>query len=365
MSSRSLFDETIEAGTEILIKVKNKRSSVARLILSHVQGKQYVVLTPSGEIVLDDFSDVATAAIRDASSRSIPLGMGKVTEDFDELPSSDEFNALADQGDELAEKTRAESPGNVVQSAQPALVRKTAVLLAPPPTSGSVAAPLSGGLGALASALGGITPLAPKASTAAVVGSDAIEADARVLAVRYDNQGQRFRDFRDCVNLTTTPAWADWPITGPRTATWCLKWMLHRAGSPLGWHQQWVQLGRLSEEDPVVRAHEFACRGLETGACYDQLDLGALACFEIFARQLQTCEDLLSHKFHETDDGSSADLYLMSGAQHKSQLCISPELRAFTATETSKRYAIMKERRKAREERVLAQPKHKAGGGKG
>jgi hypothetical protein len=229
-------------------------------------------------------------------------------------------------------------------------------------SSGPKSAPLSGGLGALASALGEVVPSGPSASEAPGPSGDITEADARVLAVKYDNQGQRFRDFRDCVSLTNTPQWTDWPVTGPRTVVWCLKWMLHRAGSPLGWHQQWVQLGKLSDKDPIVRSHEFACRGIESAACYDQLDLGALACFEIFARQLQTCEDLLSHKFHETEDAASSDLYLMSGALHSSELCICPELRAFTATETSKKYAIMKERRKAREERVLAQPKAKSGG---
>ena len=96
--------------------------------------------------------------------------------------------------------------------------------------------------------------------------------------------------------------------------------MLHRAGSPLSWHSRWVQLGRLTPSDPLVLSHEFACRALEAGACYDQIDLGALAMYEILARQLQTCEDLLSHKFFESKDDAHADLFLMNGAQSKSQL---------------------------------------------
>ena len=47
----------------------------------------------------------------------------------------------------------------------------------------------------------------------------------------------------------------------------------------------------------------------------------------------------------------------MSGARNRAQLCIAPELRTWLATEQAKNNALLKERRKAREEQVLAQPK--------
>ena len=163
--------------------------------------------------------------------------------------------------------------------------------------------------------------------------------------------------------MTTTPEWGDWPVTGPRTTLWVLKWIMHRAGTPLNWHLQWVQLGKLNPADPIVLSHEFACRALESAVTYDQLDTGSLAAFEIIARQLQTCEDVLSFKFYDPREDQTADLFLMTGAQHKSQLCISPELKAFSASETQKEAAVLKERRKAKEERVPARPKSQAGKG--
>ena len=111
--------------------------------------------------------------------------------------------------------------------------------------------------------------------------------------------------------------------------------------------------------------HEFSCRALETSACYDQIDIGALATCEILARQLQTAKDLLSHKFIDTRDDSNLDLFLMTGAQNKTELCICLALRAYLATETQKEAAILKERRKAKEERILAQPKKNTGRGQG
>ena len=46
-------------------------------------------------------------------------------------------------------------------------------------------------------------------------------ADARVLAVRYDEQGKRYRQFKDSLPLLVEHQWADdWPLTGARTGKW-------------------------------------------------------------------------------------------------------------------------------------------------
>jgi len=54
------------------------------------------------------------------------------------------------------------------------------------------------------------------------------------------------------------------------------------------------------------------------------------------------------------------DYHIMSGLKNRSALCICPELRSYMSLETAKESAILKERRKAREERTLAHPKGKA-----
>ena len=86
----------------------------------------------------------------------------------------------------------------------------------------------------------------------------------------------------------------------------------------------------------------------------------------MIARQLQICEDRLAHRFEDAA-GDRQDYLLMSGAAHRSQLCICPELTTWIATETQKETAVLKERRKARDERVLPGPKKgaKKGGGDG
>ena len=112
---------------------------------------------------------------------------------------------------------------------------------------------------------------------------------------------------------------------------------MSRAGSPLGWHAQWKAAGRLQDTEANVIAHESACRVLETAMCYDQLNVAGLAAFELVARQLQIGEDKLSHRFvDDVGNDHQGDYSLMSGSSHRSQLCISPQLKAWIVGEFQK-----------------------------
>ena len=148
---------------------------------------------------------------------------------------------------------------------------------------------------------------------------------------------------------------------------WVLKWIQRRGTTPLGWHSQWKASGRLQDHEANVQQHESACRVLETSLCYDQINIATLASFELISRQLQIAEERLSHRFEDpSSDLVQEDYFLMSGAPHKSHLCVSPELRAWIAKERGQEASVLKERRKAREERLLARPKKTPkGGGRG
>ena len=139
--------------------------------------------------------------------------------------------------------------------------------------------------------------------------------------------------------------------------------MLQKNGSPLSWHQTWKSNGKLNDSDPVMLHHEAQCRFLGTAACYDQLDLCTIACGELVCRQRQIGEEKLADRFEDGKDQLS-DYYQMAGATHRSQLCICPALKEWCAEEARKETAVLKERRKAREERALARPNKAGKGGK-
>ena len=234
-------------------------------------------------------------------------------------------------------------------------LKKPEVAKAPALHADSSKGGLSGGLGALASALG--KPSADYQHGSGANSDNDDSGDVRTLPVLYDRQGQRFREFRQAASQCEHHSFAaDWPIPGPSTVMWVIKWMVARGGTPLAWHAAWKTNGRLQDSEAAVLHHESNCRILETILCYDQVNAGALAGLELVCRQIQICEDKLAHRFDDTQGDAGSDYYLMSGAQSRSQLCICLELRAWIASEVQKESSVLKERRKAREERVLAHP---------
>ena len=228
--------------------------------------------------------------------------------------------------------------------------------------STSAPAPISGGLAALAKAIGGgVAPpevIHPDKSIGA-------SADARVLAVEYDQQGQRFRCFRDAVTISEEVKWVDWPVPGKiMTVLWCLRFMLNRAGTPTLWHQTFVALGKLNPNDHQVVFHDAMCRIIETAMCYDQINSPCLASMELVCRQIQCIEERYKDKFCGGDTAGTGSLehHLMAGIQSRSQLCICPALNDWLADEIRKQTSVDKERRKAREERSLTKPEKTTGG---
>ena len=244
-------------------------------------------LTPGGEIVRENYADWIVH-IRDPEATTFPLTVGRVPEDFSVMPTLEEFKMLCDRAedditrDEADEDQREQAVAEApvappdVSLGQSLVGRREA---RPAGSSSNLARPqghpsrlsLSGGLGALAAALEGGKML-PPVDKADDVATEDLSRDVRVLPVLYDRQGLRFREFRDGTQLCESHQWTDWPVPGPRTASWVIKWIVNRCGTPLGWHAQWKAAGRLQDNEPNVVAHESACRVLECGLCYDQLD---------------------------------------------------------------------------------------------
>jgi len=117
----------------------------------------------------------------------------------------------------------------------------------------------------------------------------------------------------------------------------------------------WRTTGKLQDNDAWVAQHEAMCRILEVGCVYDQLDAAGLASFELICRQIQTIEERKKAQFSDGNDFGS-DHALMSGMPNRSNLCICPALSAWVAQEVAKESAVLKEKRKAREERALIKP---------
>ena len=186
------------------------------------------------------------------------------------------------------------------------------------------------------------------------------------LPVEYEQQGQRFRNCDDAVNLSEEVNWPDWLIPGKIvTVLWCLRCTLNRSGSPTLWLHSSITLGKLNPNDHQIAFNDAPCRILETSVCYDQLNCPCLAGLVLICRQIQMFEESFKDKFSGGDAGGTGSLehHSMSGRQFRAQLCMCPALNDWLADDLRKKTAVDKERRKAREERTLTKPDKKGGPG--
>ncbi|CAK0908097.1 unnamed protein product, partial [Prorocentrum cordatum] len=226
----------------------------------------------------------------------------------------------------------------------PALAGPPPPLVAAPAAAGPAAA--AGGLGAAAAA--------------------AAPADARIQPVTHDLQGQRHADYRSAVMNMTEGAFPDWPVRGPRTALWVLKFMEAHGGTSLVRHSRWLSETRLQGHEPGVDEHERACRTLERMVIYDQLNVANLASGEMLARSVQLQEERYRDRVAPAADSGSLDARVLLGTdQLRGNACVAPMLQDHIKDELTKMNAYRKEQRKAREERDLARKKKGSKGDKG
>ena len=213
-----------------------------------------------------------------------------------------------------------------------------------------------GGLAALAAAIGGGPAAPPPASTTPAPLGGVVTGDVRTLSVVYDATGERFRDFGESIQHLETVVWPDTPVKGPATVLWVLKFMKTYGGTPTGWHQRWMTATRLQPTDAGVSLHESFSRMLELMICFDQLSVGALASAEFAVRQIQMVEEKWKEKILGAVPESMQESHLFSGTPTRGTICVCPDLQEYVSKELAKASSILKERRKAREERTLAKP---------
>ncbi|CAK0796418.1 unnamed protein product, partial [Prorocentrum cordatum] len=200
----------------------------------------------------------------------------------------------------------------------------------------------------------------------------AAEQDLRTLPVRYDARGVRVRDFTDAVDRMSSTAMPDWPIKGPRTTLWLVQQFKRLGQTPLQRHQWWRQTQNLTAADAGVDEHQFLSELLEMGAQTDQLNEGELAVYETVARRYQLWEEIYANRLrgHESgalrSSGSSAWLdereIFLGQERGRGGALVCPELQTWVADRLQAEAAVLKERRKGREEKILARGVGPGGG---
>ena len=184
--------------------------------------------------------------------------------------------------------------------------------------------------------------------------------DARTLAIERSRGGGRVRDFKNTADVLQESSWLDWPVDGPRTALWCIRFIATHYGTPLVRHGRFMTEGKLQYHDPGCSQHQVGCQILQHALAYDQLEIGQLACMEVLCRSLQLIELKHKDKFIPSlgagDPNEDFHLY-MGLSQTRGVLMVSPALERHVGEELKVEFKASESRRKAHEERQLRKTK--------
>ena len=165
----------------------------------------------------------------------------------------------------------------------------------------------------------------------------------------------------------------DFGISGPRSANWCIKFIDRRGGGAGDHHRFFKSIYRLQKGDWGVDTHELIMRSLEHLGCFDGADLSNLLGVEDLFRQAQ----LIEYVYMQENDTSgkakgkgsrlvaAEEAAVFTGTHRDSgEAMVFPELLDFVSKEIERDASIMKQIRKAREEREILHKKKKKGSGK-
>ena len=184
--------------------------------------------------------------------------------------------------------------------------------------------------------------------------------DARTLSVYYDDQGERYRSWREATKDAREYAYSDWPLEGPQSVLHLMKYMLKNGGSPKQWLQIWARHKGVYENDRAMHEMRPLLECFEHAGCYDQLNLGSLASFQTLGRRVQSIVDAYNSGTASSPDWGAAKI--MSGYQGPEDL-VSPNLRSWAAKKGKEEVELAAARTKMREYKKLQAPVEDAAAG--
>lgn len=177
--------------------------------------------------------------------------------------------------------------------------------------------------------------------------SEFLSLDPRIIPRRAN------MSFAEAVSAMTAAPWPEgipFPLQGPDTRSWFIDTLVQAGyGSPVARHFRWRSESGVGKNDRCIFEHEVLSRFLEIAALKDGLNLRNLSSVEHCLRRLQLIQEAVSEDpLNPSYEGAR---HFMGGDERRGGAQMAPSLRAFVATELGREAAILKEKRKARENR--------------
>ena len=170
--------------------------------------------------------------------------------------------------------------------------------------------------------------------------------------------GERFRELRSAVETSRQVDFEakERALEGPRTTAWWLQEVSRTGLGPVARHNAWRHENKLNEDDHKCVTHELLSEVLELLVCIDQLDGANLVGAESAARHVQFIEYEVKKKV-ESKKGYDQSEYFLGRHRRTGGALVHPELLKWVSEKAQKDSLILKEQRKAAEERALQSKK--------
>ncbi|CAE8586488.1 unnamed protein product [Polarella glacialis] len=186
--------------------------------------------------------------------------------------------------------------------------------------------------------------------------------DVRIQRIKV-RHGARCCEWREAVEDLREETFADFPLSGPRTSGFCLRYLNRQPGGAADRRILWRQGSKVNPSDWGVSEHETLLEAVKLASSYDQLELTNLACFEIVFRRLQTIEYCYQDRSRELNNtqrqkwGPKLTLEEQSafmGVTRNEMVMIDPQLLSHIKTHVKEDAELAKNLRLARDELAAA-----------
>ena len=180
--------------------------------------------------------------------------------------------------------------------------------------------------------------------------------DLRTLPLSFNRAGTRVATFSSAVEQVSQTPFPEWTVSGPRTSKWVLQTMVELEQTPSRRHLWWKQTLKLGTTDPGVEEHQFLSEVMECALVFDGLNICELQAFETIMRRFQMWEEVYGEKLRAGDQSTASmdtdERSLFLGRKFgRGQALVCPALSEYVSAQLKERSQVLKERRKAREER--------------
>lgn len=180
----------------------------------------------------------------------------------------------------------------------------------------------------------------------------ATHEDVRTLPVKFDSSGKRFRNFVEAAALLEQETFPDWIFDGPRATKEYITLILRKSNTPSAYHSKWLLESGVYKKSAEALAHEIGMDILEAALTYDQLNGANLACLELLARWMQMTEHAVAQNPKKPEITVNPGVFL-GNMSSSSAGGLTSTLAKHVAAKSAEEAAVLKEQRKAREERAL------------